>query len=136
MLESSQSPDALAAATAAGLADDAGLDLEHDETERRWLRTRLLAVLPSEARPVDEAVADALAAIPGDVCLVVTGWLTARLERRAVQVCSAGRMSRIGAWWRYRRRLASSMAEHFARAGHMSADTCRRLQAEARKDEG
>ena len=47
--------------------------------KRRWLRTRLLAAVPVSAEPggVNDAVADVLAALPGDVCLIVTGWLSA-----------------------------------------------------------
>ena len=52
-------------------------DLEHDETERRWLRTRLLNALPSTAE-VDWDTASYLASVPGDVCQVVTGWLRQR----------------------------------------------------------
>jgi hypothetical protein len=51
--------------------------LERDETEQRWLKTRLLRVLPADAEPgdVDDATAAVLAAIPGDTCVIVTGWL-------------------------------------------------------------
>jgi hypothetical protein len=52
-------------------------DLEHDETERRWLRTRLLNALPAVA-DVDRDTADYLAALPGDICQIVTGWLQQR----------------------------------------------------------
>jgi hypothetical protein len=50
---------------------------EQDPDERRRLRTRLLYVLGSVAGPgqPDYETADVLAAMPGDVCKVVTRWL-------------------------------------------------------------
>ena len=54
-------------------------ELEHDETGRRWLLTRLLNSLPVPAQPGDgnHAVAEVLAEMPGDVALIVTRWLRA-----------------------------------------------------------
>src|ERR1022692_4243206 len=70
--------------------------LEHDSDERRRLKTRLLAELPRPVRDVDDfsdidvAVADVLAAIPGDVCLLVTHWLMGRPAPRAPAELVAG----------------------------------------------
>ncbi|MGO9079043.1 MAG: hypothetical protein ACLQDY_08355 [Streptosporangiaceae bacterium] len=70
--------DGLELGSAAAPGPEHGPGLEHDETERRWLRTRLLAVLPVPAEPgdVNDAVAVALVAMPGDVAEVVIGWLS------------------------------------------------------------
>ncbi|MGO9078138.1 MAG: hypothetical protein ACLQDY_03740 [Streptosporangiaceae bacterium] len=68
--------------------------LEHDETERRWLRTRLLGALGvTEPTDGESAIADALAAMPGDVCLVVTRWL----QRRQGAGPEAGKLAEVRA---------------------------------------
>ena len=64
-------------------------DLEHDATELRWLRHRLLNALPAAAE-VDRDTADYLAALPGDVCQVVKGWLQQRGPAAATGVTPDG----------------------------------------------
>src|ERR1700733_2954587 len=55
---------------------EADHEAEQDPDEQRRLRTRLLYVLASTASPgqSDYAAADVLAAMPGDLCLIVTRW--------------------------------------------------------------
>ena len=50
-------------------------ELEHDETERRWLLNSL--PVPAQPGDGDHAVAEVLAGMPGDVALIVTQWLRA-----------------------------------------------------------
>jgi hypothetical protein len=70
-------------------------DLEHDPAERTWLARRLLTVLPvAEPADVDRDTADYLAALPGDVCQVVTGWLQQRQAASGVSP-EAGKLDAI-----------------------------------------
>jgi hypothetical protein len=61
--------------------DAADPDLDHDPAERTWLARRLLIALAiAEPADADRDTADYLAALPGDTCLIVTGWIRSARE--------------------------------------------------------
>jgi hypothetical protein len=61
------------------LADVEDPECQHNADERRWLKAKLLAVLPvpAEVGDVNDATAELLTVIPGETCAVVTSWLAA-----------------------------------------------------------